>query len=370
MSIALLGSRLVDIDRLEAAGERRILLEILAVFGQVVAAIVRSVPRASAGLSRLAASPVPACPPAPIRVCASSMNRMIGLGLDSTSSITARRRFSNSPFMLAPACIRPMSSARSVTPLQRGRHVAVGDALGEAFDHRGLADAGLADEDRVVLAPAHQDVDDLPDFVVAADDRIDLALARLRGQVDRIAFQRFSLAAWNAAGVGAGFRRGLAAALRRFARRAQQRVEFVRELVHLDLPEFGAGVEQRIPERRRFQHAVHEMAGAHARCGKLEGGIKPALLDGFFDLRREVRDRGCPARELVERFDDISRQLRIVELEGRADQSEIVPRILQQDVDPVDQLHIGVAPHLAEARRGFDGLEGCRHRAGQTVPIG
>ena len=46
---------------------------------QVVAAIVRSVPRASAGLSRLAASPVPAAPPAPISVCASSMNRMIGL---------------------------------------------------------------------------------------------------------------------------------------------------------------------------------------------------------------------------------------------------------------------------------------------------
>ncbi len=55
---------------------------------QVVAAIVRSVPRASAGLSRLAASPVPAAPPAPISVCASSMNRMIGLGEACTSSIT------------------------------------------------------------------------------------------------------------------------------------------------------------------------------------------------------------------------------------------------------------------------------------------
>ena len=40
--------------------------------------------------------------------------------------------------------------------------------------------------------------------------------------------------------------------------------------------------------------------------------------------------------------------------------SEIVPRILHQDVDPVDQLDIGVAAHLAEAGRGFDRLEGCR----------
>ena len=83
---------------------------------QVVAAMVRSLPRASAGLSRLAASPVPAAPPAPTSVCASSMKRMIGLGEDCTSSITWRSRFSNSPFMLAPACSRPTSSARSVTP--------------------------------------------------------------------------------------------------------------------------------------------------------------------------------------------------------------------------------------------------------------
>ena len=55
---------------------------------QVVAAMVRSLPRASAGLSRLAASPVPAAPPAPISVCASSMNRMIGLGDACTSSMT------------------------------------------------------------------------------------------------------------------------------------------------------------------------------------------------------------------------------------------------------------------------------------------
>ena len=58
---------------------------------QVVAAMVRISPRASAGLSRLAASFWPAAPPAPIRVCASSMNMMIGLGLDLTSSITPFR---------------------------------------------------------------------------------------------------------------------------------------------------------------------------------------------------------------------------------------------------------------------------------------
>ena len=83
---------------------------------QVVAAIVRNSPRAKAGLSRLAASFCPACPPAPIIVCASSMNRMIGCGLRLTSSITFFKRFSNSPFTDAPACSKPMSSTWMATP--------------------------------------------------------------------------------------------------------------------------------------------------------------------------------------------------------------------------------------------------------------
>ena len=87
--------------------------------------------------------------------------------------------------MLAPACSRPMSSVqqRDVLAAAAARRRAA-MRCGEAFDDRGLADAGLAGQDRVVLAAAHQDVDDLADLLVAADDRIDLALARPLGQVD------------------------------------------------------------------------------------------------------------------------------------------------------------------------------------------
>ena len=61
--------------------------------------------------------------------------------------------------------------------LQLRRHVAAREALSEALDHRGLADPGLAGEDRIVLAAAHQDVDDLADLVVPAGHRVHLALA-------------------------------------------------------------------------------------------------------------------------------------------------------------------------------------------------
>ena len=54
------------------------------------------------------------------------------------------------------------------------RHVAADDALGQPFDDRGLADAGIADQDGVVLGLAGQDLDDPPDLGVPADDRVEL----------------------------------------------------------------------------------------------------------------------------------------------------------------------------------------------------
>ena len=145
---------------------------------QVVAAMVRSSPRASAGLSRFAASPCPACPPAPIIVCASSMNRMIGWGEALTSSMTDFKRFSNSP-LHPSACLQQPEIERAQRDILQGRrHVARGDAQRKTFNDRGLADARLAGEDRVVLAPPGENIDQLSDLEVAAEHRIDLPLPR------------------------------------------------------------------------------------------------------------------------------------------------------------------------------------------------
>src|SRR5262249_54830038 len=56
---------------------------------------------------------------------------------------------------------------------QGRRHVAGGNAQSEAFDDGRLADAGLAGQDRIVLAAAGEDVDYLADLAVAADDGVD-----------------------------------------------------------------------------------------------------------------------------------------------------------------------------------------------------
>ena len=77
----------------------------------VVAPTTRSSPRASGGLSMLAASIAPSAPPAPTTVCSSSMNRITSPSDSRTSSITDCSRSSNSPRNFAPASSMPMSSA-------------------------------------------------------------------------------------------------------------------------------------------------------------------------------------------------------------------------------------------------------------------
>ncbi len=62
--------------------------------------------------------------------------------------------------------------------LERLGHVAPHDVLREALDDGGLADAGLPDEDRVVLGAAGQHLHDPLDLLLAPDDRVELAVAR------------------------------------------------------------------------------------------------------------------------------------------------------------------------------------------------
>ena len=58
------------------------------------------------------------------------------------------------------------------------------------FGDRGLADAGLADQHRVVLGAAGENLDRAADFLVAADHRIELAVARRLGQVAGVFLHR------------------------------------------------------------------------------------------------------------------------------------------------------------------------------------
>ena len=71
-----------------------------------------SSPLANAGFKILAASIAPSPPPAPTRVCISSIKSTISPSLPVTSLTTALSRSSNSPLYLAPAMSAPMSNEK------------------------------------------------------------------------------------------------------------------------------------------------------------------------------------------------------------------------------------------------------------------
>src|SRR5262249_56368957 len=67
---------------------------------------------------------------------------------------------------------------------QHIRHFTMDDAARQPFGNRGLADAGLADKQRVILLPAAEDLNRAADLRVTPDQRIDFAFARFLVGID------------------------------------------------------------------------------------------------------------------------------------------------------------------------------------------
>ena len=74
--------------------------------------------------------------------------------------------------------------------LQGFRHIASHDAARQALDDCRLADTRLADEHRIVLRPARQDLDRTTDLLIAADHRVQLAMPRGIREIAAIFLER------------------------------------------------------------------------------------------------------------------------------------------------------------------------------------
>ena len=110
-------------------------------------------PRASAGLRMLAASIAPSAAPAPTSVCSSSMKRIASLVLRDLLDDLLEALLELAA-VLGAGDQRADVERHEALVEQGLRHVAGDDALGQALDDGRLADAGLADQHRVVLGPA------------------------------------------------------------------------------------------------------------------------------------------------------------------------------------------------------------------------
>ena len=69
-------------------------------------------------------------------------------------------------------------------------HVTIDDTQRQSFGDCGLANAGLTDQNRIVLRPTRQNLDRAADFIITTDNGIKLAFPRFGRQVTGILLER------------------------------------------------------------------------------------------------------------------------------------------------------------------------------------
>ena len=186
----VLDRRLADEHRLEAAGQRRVLLDVLAVLVERGGADAVQLAAGQGGLQQVGGVHRPfglAGADQGVHLVDEQDDRALGGG-----DLVQHRL---QPLLELAAVLRAGDQRAHVERhqllvLQALRHVAVDDAQGQALDDGGLADAGLADQHRVVLGAAGQHLDGAADLLVAADHRVELLVAGGLGEVAGVALQR------------------------------------------------------------------------------------------------------------------------------------------------------------------------------------
>ena len=186
----VLDRRLADHDRLEAALKSRVLLDVLAILAQGRRADAAQLAACKHRLQEIAC-----VHRALSRTRADDRMHFI----DEEQDLTVRLRDLVQDRLQAFLKLAAELCARNERThververliLQRFRHIARHDAACQPLDNRRLADARLADEHRVVLRAARQDLDRAANLLVAADHGIDLALLRRIREIAPVLFER------------------------------------------------------------------------------------------------------------------------------------------------------------------------------------
>ena len=243
--------------------------------------------------------------------------------------------------------------------LQRRRHVARGDAQGQTLDHGRLAHAGLAGEDRVVLPAAHQDVDGLADFRIAADHRVQLAVARALGEVGGELVQRGRFAGHRGIArgrVGAVFgdrRIGRAQALRGFFRTLGDLVELVLEIVQAELRKQLAATEGQLAQAGFGQQGQQQVAAADAAVVRVQRRDQPGVFQQRGQVGAEDGGAGVAVLESGQLVFKVTRQRGGRDIRALAQQGEVRTRLLQQGQEQVFQIDLEMRLGHAEAGGAF-----------------
>ena len=354
--------RLLDLDHLEAAGQRGVLLEVLLVLapggrgdGAQLAARERRLEQVGgvvlAGLAAGTDHGVGLVNEQHDRVRAlldlvdHALEAVLELALDARAG-------------LQQAEVEHVQFDR----LEHVGHVAFGNPRGQSFDHRGLADAGLAGEDRVVLPAPQQNVDHLPDLGVAADHRVDVAVAGALGEIGRVLVQRRGLRQARVdrhlpvfAPAPAHGRIGEADS-GCLAGTVGQPGEVVLELVALDLHEPGRTTVGQLRQRRLGQQCQQQVAAADAGGMRVQRGQQPGVLEQRRQVRGEHRRAAVAGPEPAQLVLQVAAQRLNRDPAPGCHQCEVPARILQQGQEQVLQVDLVMPARHAQVGGALGGL--------------
>ena len=349
-----LDRRLVDVDLLEAADQRPVLLEIVAVFliggrsdaSEVAAGKgrlekVRGVHRAAAG-------------------GAGADDRMDLVDKEDHVLLVGELGQHRLDALLEIAAVpgagkqRPHVEGVDRRVFQHVRHLAVDDAPRQPLGDGGLADPGLADVKRVVLGPPAEDLDGALDLVDAPDQGIDLAGGGLLVEVDAVGVQRLVTALDHLFGLGVLVRPvrraplGAGADLGDAVRDVVDRVE----ARHFLLLEEIDGVRFALREQRHQDvGAGHFLAarGLHVYGGALQ---HPLEAGGGLGVLRLIEDQ--PGKFVVDVSQQILAQPRDIDAAGAHHGDGVL--ILRQRQQKMLQGCELVMALLGESQRAMQGL--------------
>jgi len=249
------------------------------------------------------------------------------------------------PLLELAAVLRPRDHGSEVerehaAALERVGDIAVDDALGETLDDGGLADTGVTDEDRVVLGPAGEHLDDAADLGVPADDRVELALACGGGEVHGVLLERLVARLRVLAGHPLGSTHGGERATQRLGRRAArgedrpgravhrgQRDEQVlgRDVVVLEAGRRVGGLREHLDRGAGVRRRSHRCTRGSRQPVQLRPGCRchlPGVNPGALE------QRGRDALGLQEKRSQQVQRLDLCVAGGRRTLDRVVDRLL------------------------------------------
>src|ERR1017187_5567894 len=243
---------------------------------------------------------------------------------------------------------------------QGRRDVAGGDAQGKAFDDGGLADAGLTGEDGIVLAAAHEDVDDLADFAVAAEDGIDFAGAGVGGAIygELVELALLAVGTRSAAGGSRATAGGGDGGFHILRRSGENGSEFGLQGLGVDLRQFLADLAGHAGELGVGYQGQNGRAGADLFLAEFERADLPGRGEHLDDAGTESGNAGVAGLEGVERAGEIGGQAGIVHAETAADFFEVAGAVIEEFHQVVLDLDIVVGARDAKAGGGFERVAG------------